>query len=352
MATDTIKTVLIDGGVPIALKGDESTRFIYNLLPVGRFYDKRYGEIYVSDELLRQMEANFGKYPAYKVPVKIGHGDGAPSPGEIIAIQAKPEGLEITMSVNKETSEAILKKQYRYMSAEFDENYIDKKTGNMVGAVLLGAALVNQPANPYMQPLKLADDIETKKENRSDTAMNETIELLKKQLSDAEAREKQAKEELAAHVEAQKNKDAEAQAKAKEAQAKAEETQKKIAELEAANKALNEEKEHIEAEKNEAEVKTFCDKWSKAGIPPAVLEKIKPLLHSKTGRIIHLSDDAKDDVPTMRFFDELFAGMPKVVMGQIGSADNPDTQLSDFEIERKRGEAIAASVSKNSKKEG
>ena len=45
------KTVLVDVGSPVALKGDEGTRFIYNLLPVGRFFDKRYGEIYVFPSL-------------------------------------------------------------------------------------------------------------------------------------------------------------------------------------------------------------------------------------------------------------------------------------------------------------
>ena len=36
--SETVKTVLIDGGCPVAL-GDEETRFIYNLLPVGEFHD-------------------------------------------------------------------------------------------------------------------------------------------------------------------------------------------------------------------------------------------------------------------------------------------------------------------------
>lgn len=343
MGVDNIKTVLVDGGVPVAVNSDENTRFIYNLLPVGEFYDKRYGKIYVGDTLLSQMENNFGKYPAYKVPVKIGHSDGALSPGEVIAIKAKPDGLEITMSVDKETSEAIHKKQYRYMSAEFTENYQDKETGEYVGAVLLGAALVNQPANPYMQPLKFIDDIEPKKSNRGNKNMEQTIELLKKQLSDAEAREKKARDDLEANIEAQKEKETEAQSKADEAQ-------KKIAELEAANKALNEEKERAEAEKNESQVKAFCDKWAGQGVPPAVLEKVKPILLCNAGRVIKLSDNAKDDFLAMKFFDELFEGMPKVPMGQIGSTDKSDVNLSEFEIERKRGEAIAACVAFNSKK--
>lgn len=326
------KTVLVDNGPPVAVKGDEGTRFIYNLLPVGRFFDKRYGEIYVSDAMLQKMEANFGKYPAYEVPVKIGHGDGALSPGKVIAISAKPEGLEITMMVNAETAEAINKKQYRYMSAEFDESYVDKETNEPVGAVLLGAALVNQPANPYMEPLVLADDIDPPVcvGANTDTRRKKNMtpeELLQKQLSEAEEREKKAREELNAALQESKAKEAEAQ--------------QKIAELEAEKKVLAEERAKVAHEKLETEVKAFCDEWTGKGVPPAVLEKVKPVLLSE-GRVIKLSD--KEDAPLIKVFGEVFEAMPKVEMGQRGSSDTPNVELSDIEKAKKLGEQIAASV--------
>lgn len=326
------KTVLVDGGSPVALKGDEGTRFIYNLLPVGRFFDKRYGEIWVSDAMLQKMEANFGKYPSYEVPVKIGHGDGAPSPGKVVAISARPEGLEITMMVDAETSEAINKKQYRYMSAEFDESYVDKETGEPVGAVLLGAALVNQPANPYMAPLVLVDDIDPsdggggKSEDRRNGNMD-AVELLKKQLSDAEERERKAREELEASLQESKAKEAEAQ--------------QKIADLEAEKKVLAEERAKVAREKLETEVKAFCDEWAGKGVPPAVLEKVKPVLLSE-GRVIKLSD--KEDAPLIKVFGEVFEAMPKVEMGQRGSSDAPHVELSDVEKAKELGKQIAASV--------
>ena len=358
------KTVLVDGGSPVALKGGEGTRFIYNLLPVGKFYDKRYGELYVDDRKLHQMEQNFGKYPAYKVPVKIGHGDGAPSPGEVIAARATDRGLEITMSVDKETSESILKKQYRYMSAEFDENYMDKETGESVGSVLLGAALVNQPANPYMEPLVLVDDIEAKNDSgntiipdrRNDgmAERNEVVELLQKQLSDAEARAEKAREELESAKKAQDDRDAEAKSKEDEAQrkiaeleaaakARDEDAQRRIAELEAANKALSEEKAAAETAKAEADVKAFCDEWAGKGVPPAVLEKVKPILLSEgKPSVIKLSDT--DETPLIKVFGEVFEGMNKVPMGQIGSGDAGAVELSDVDKARSLGQRIAATV--------
>ena len=100
--SDSIKDVLIDGGLPVALS-DKEGRFVYNLLPVGEFYDKRYGRISITQSEIQQMADNFGKCPAYEVPVKIGHSDGAKSPGKVISVNAKPEGLEITMLVDEKT---------------------------------------------------------------------------------------------------------------------------------------------------------------------------------------------------------------------------------------------------------
>ena len=316
--SDTLKTVLIDGGQPVALS-DDDTRFIYNLLPVGKFYDKRYGTVDITKEKLLKMAENFGKYPSYEVPVKLGHDDGAKSPGKIIAIEAKNTGLEITMLVDKETAQAINAKQYRYMSAEFDENYYDKATGYPVGQVLLGAALVNQPANPYMQPLKLADDINRKEEDN----MTE-IEELKSKLDDSAKRL------------------AEAEKKLKTISAKAEADAKKIADLEAANQALISERERAENARNEAEVMAFSDKWIAQGIPPVVMEKVKPVLFGKSSRIIKLGDDDKSEVSSLKFFDELFASLPKMSMGQLGSVER--VELSDVQKAVEHGKAIAETL--------
>jgi hypothetical protein len=195
------------------------------------------------------------------------------------------------------------------------------------------------------EPTALVDPINTTNPNRGNEEMEkEAVELLKKQLSEMEVREKEARDAMAASIEAQRAREAKAQEQAAQAQAQIDEAQKKIAELEAANLALCAEKEQAEAAQNEAEVKAFCDKWAGQGIPPATLEKVRPLLMSRAGRVIRLSDDAKDDLPSLKFFDDLFSGLPKVPMGQIGSGEAPSRELSDIEKAKKRGEAIAATV--------
>ena len=315
---DTTKIVLIDGGSPVAL-GDKENRFTYNLLPVGQFYDKRYGKININHEKIKKLAENFGKFPSYEVPVKLGHSDGARSPGKVIAAEAKDNGLEVTMLVDDETAKAINDKQYRYMSAEFKENYQDKETGADVGAVLLGAALVNQPANPYMQPLMLADDIDPEGEQIN---MSE-VEDLQIQLSDVKTQLHMARQE--------------SETKSKEAEA----TSKKITELEAEIKALREERERAEKAKNEAEVKAFCDKWE-AKIPPAVIEAVKPLLLSDSSKIIKLGDN--EDITSLKFFDELFAKFPEFATKQFSDTDTQTVELSDIDKARERAKAIAGTL--------
>lgn len=329
-----VKVVLIDNGSPVALSDGAS--FIYNLLPVGRFYDKRYGEVWINDKKLNEMARNFGKYPSYEVPVKLGHGDGAPSPGKVIAIQAKPEGLEITMQVDADTAQAINKKYYRYMSAEFDENYMDKESGEYVGAVLLGAALVNQPASPYMDPLVLADDINLK--GGTETM---TMEEMQRQLSDIKTefqkRDDAARKEFSDKIAAE-------QAKVETEQAKNAELEKKLAEAEVQRKELAEREAKAQKEQHEAEVKSFCDGWVSKGIPPAVLEKAKPVLLAES-RVIKLSDT--EETSLMKLLGDIFELMPKVPMGLVGKPDGEgSTQLSDIDEARKRGKAMAEAVNK------
>ena len=320
--SETIKTVLVDGGYPQALT-EEGCRFIYNLLPVGEFYDKRYGRIAITSDKVRQMAENFGKCPSYEVPVKLGHSDGAKSPGKVIDAAAKPEGLEITILVDAETAQAINAKEYRYMSAEYDDDYHDKKTGKKVGAVLLGAALVNQPAHPYVAPLKLAEEIFP--DERTEAEMSEIAEL-KLKLSDMESQLKTLR--------------ADAEQKAKEQDA----ATLKLSELEAENKALKEECMKAEQERNASEVKAFCEKWTEKGIPPVMLEKVKPLLLSEQTKIIKLSEEAKDNINSLKFFDELFSGMPKVPLTQISKTDSQHVELSEAAQAIERGKAIAASI--------
>ena len=119
---------------------------------------------------------------------------------------------------------------------------------------------------------------------------------------------------------------------------------KRLAELEEQNKALIAERERAENSANEAEVTALCEKWTAQGVPPVMIEKVKPLLLNKNSRIIKLSDDEKDDTPSIKFFGELFELMPKIPMTQISSSDALTVELSDVEKAKEHAKAIAQSL--------
>ena len=134
---------------------------------------------------------------------------------------------------------------------------------------------------------------------------------------------------------------------AAEARAREEDAQKaqqKIAELEAANKALSDEKAAAETAKAEAEVKAFCDAWAGKGVPPAVLEKVKPALLSEGKPSVIKLSDKDEPTPLMKVFGDVFEGMSKVPMGQIGSSEAGTVELSDADRARNLGERIAATL--------
>lgn len=299
---------LPDGGARELADG--TVEFIYNVLPVGSFYDSRFGWIWIDDEKAQAIAGNFGKYPSYPPPIKIGHGDGAPSPGRITAVTAVPgEGVSIAFSVGAPTAGEINEGLYRYMSAEFVNDYVDKETGKPVGPVLIGAALVNQPGHPGVVPFKLSD-------GQDKDAGGENVDLA--------------------------------------------ELQARITEMESRVTALTEENKGLTAKLSEADValaqaaqdkrkltvKAFSDKWSAEGVPPALLGKVTPLLERNGASVIALADDGKEvQRDLMEVLEMVFADMPKVKLGLNG---NPlETKEADPRAEEAaHGERIAAAANR------
>ncbi|NCC95669.1 MAG: hypothetical protein EOM02_02405 [Synergistales bacterium] len=281
----------------------------YNALPIGKFYDHRYGEINITPELVTGLAANMGKAPSYPPPVKIGHGDGAPSPGVVKEAVAKADGLYLRMEVDDKAAKEIKDGRYRYMSAEYSPDYLDKITGKKIGAALLGVALVNQPAHPGVKPLFLSDS--------GSWTQDKEPEKGGKDMDPEKLKELEAK---IAALESEK----------KELADKAEEA-KKLAD------GAVEEATKLKRERHEAEIKAFCDEWTAKGVPPVVVDKIKPVLLADGGGVIKLSDDKETDLKAV--FNDILEGMPKVALRTFG--DPTGTREPDS---AKRANSIAASA--------
>lgn len=132
----------------------------HNVLPLGEFYDPRYGKVKITKEMIKQMEENFKKgIPHYEPPINLSHKDELGAYGKIADLEAREDGLWAKLVLTDEGIEMLKEGKFRYVSAEFAEDYTDKKTGKSVGYVLLGVALTNRPAHPGVEPIKLKDKI-------------------------------------------------------------------------------------------------------------------------------------------------------------------------------------------------
>ena len=289
------KRICVWSGAPMSLS-DTGGTFVYNILPVGKFSHRGYGEMEITPKLVKEIAGNFGKYPAYPVPVKLGHSDGAPSPGTVKTAEARTDGLYITFEVDGETAKAIRERKFRYMSAEYDPEYTDRK-GAAVGGVITGAGLVNQPGHPDVAPFMFSDCGEEDK-GKEGTGMNELEELKKKneelqrQLDDKGTAEKMKK--LSDEMQSIK-----AEAK------KREETL--MAELAVQKR-----------EKQKAEVAALCDGWKKKGVPPVLVDKLMPLMLSESGPV-KLSDGKEQTA--LEIIKTALDGMPRVDMSGISMSD-------------------------------
>lgn len=148
---------------------DYTKEFWHNILPVGAFYDPRYGKVKITYEMVRKMAENFKKgIPHYKPPINISHEDVHGKFGNIVEVEAREDGLWARIALTQDGTKLLEAKRFEYLSAEFTEHYINKETGEDVGPVLLGVALTNRPAHPKMNPIKLSE------------LYNEIVEMVKR----------------------------------------------------------------------------------------------------------------------------------------------------------------------------
>ncbi len=122
---------------------------------LGTWKHPKYGTIEGTQEMFDVMTDNFRKQSLGRDPfIRIGHDkDGqkttfgdAPAEGWIKdLVQEGPILFAVADPTNEEVVEDIKSKRYRFASAEYDMNYLDKESGQRIGPVLSAVSLTNEP---------------------------------------------------------------------------------------------------------------------------------------------------------------------------------------------------------------
>ncbi len=276
---------------------EDGKSFRYNLLPIGKFWDKRYGWLDFTPERLQKLANRFkAGIPAYEIYVNEEHWNDE----KILSIKdvefVENEGLYVTCEV---VNEEVFNK-YDYLSAEI-EPYADKTTGEPEEETLLGAAVTNRPANPFVEKIKLSED------NEIEIVVGEELKLPKKE------------EELGMTHEEIKA--------LQEKAAKADRLEKENYDLKNKNIALNEESKKAVLEAKKAV-------WLSEGVAPTTVKLIEKIVlseKSEDGKIILSEGNKTESLDVLGIIDKVITNFKKVDLSEHGSGSSGGTEEKTLE---------------------
>lgn len=157
------------------------------LIRTGKFNHALFGKFDITKKVLREFKTNFdNKVRGVDIAVDYFHESWAEAAGWIREIELRKNDNQLWIKVEwtPKAEEKILEKEIRYISADFDLDYMDSETGTEYGATLYGAGLTNRPHVKGMKAI-FSDEIvgQTQFKNNEDKTMtidfNEILESVK-----------------------------------------------------------------------------------------------------------------------------------------------------------------------------
>lgn len=156
MAGQGKKFSFLTGGIQLA-EGKNTS--VVTITKLGNFFDPRYGHFDITQDHFNGFIKNFNeKTYGQDLPIDFAHVDGEGAAGWVKRVFQEGKRLRAEVEWTPAGVEAIRNKKYRYMSAEFSDDYIDNEQGVSHGPLMMGAALTIRPVIKGMDPVSLAEE--------------------------------------------------------------------------------------------------------------------------------------------------------------------------------------------------
>lgn len=150
------KFSFLTGGIQLA-EGKNTS--VVTITKLGNFFDPRYGNFEITQDHFNGFIKNFNeKTYGQDLPIDFAHFDSEGAAGWIKRVFQEGKRLRAEVEWTPAGVEAIKNKKYRYMSAEFVDDFIDNEQGLSHGPLMMGAALTIRPAIKGMDPVSLAEE--------------------------------------------------------------------------------------------------------------------------------------------------------------------------------------------------
>lgn len=128
------------------------------LTRTGNFSDPRYGDFMITPTHLQQMVDNFNKRTlGQDVFIDVAHRPNDGAAAKVLKLAVENGRLRALVEWTEFGVDAVKKRGFAYLSAEYHENWRDNEAKNAHGCVLLGAGLTTRPVIKNLDPVQLSE---------------------------------------------------------------------------------------------------------------------------------------------------------------------------------------------------
>ena len=129
----------------VSVEADRRSSWV-TVTRAGNFTDPRYGSFSITRQMLSEMISNFtANVYGQDIAIDVDHKPGNGAAGYVRQLQLDGSKLRALVEWTEYGIEAITKKGFKYLSAEFCENFIDNELQKQHGPTLLAAGLTVRP---------------------------------------------------------------------------------------------------------------------------------------------------------------------------------------------------------------
>lgn len=151
------RRLMVDRVDALALAEGKTTKVV-TVVRTGRFRDPRYGEFDITREMLLSMIRNFeSDVYGQKIMLDLSHRPQDGAAGMFKRLFLDGNKLRGEVEFTEYGIDAVKKKGFIYLSADFHEDFEDNETGRKYGPTLLGAALTVRPVIKRLDPVQLSE---------------------------------------------------------------------------------------------------------------------------------------------------------------------------------------------------
>lgn len=135
----------------VALAEGQTTSWI-TLTRVGDFWDPRYGDFSITHPMLAEMVSNFDKRVlGQDVFIDVAHAPDDGAAAKVLRLAVEDGRLRALVEWTPYGIDAVKKRGFTYLSAEYHETWQDNEQRAQHGCVLLGAGLTNRPVIKHLE---------------------------------------------------------------------------------------------------------------------------------------------------------------------------------------------------------